>query len=133
MKKIYFILLSLLCLVIGGCEEENADTPIPFVIYGTVVESRTGEPLRGAEVSLHTGSYNPSAAVGTSSPEGSVGTAVTGTDGQYEMHCTVTENIQNQINYHFTLYITAYGHSAYRKDVTLHASKDLRIQVDAAM
>ena len=119
--------------MVGGCDVEDADTPVPFVIYGTVVDARTGEPIRGAEVSLHTGSYNPSAAVGSSSPEGSIGTAVTGYDGQYEMHCTVTENIENQVNYHFTLYITAYGHSAYRKDVTLHASKDLRIQVDAAI
>ena len=114
---------------------ESADTPIPFVIYGTVFDYYTGEPVRGAEVSLHTGS-NPSSPVGSSQSEGSLGSAVTGYDGQYEMHCIITENIDNSVHHHYSLFIAAYGYSDYCKSVTLEASKELkdsRIQIDVSM
>ncbi len=114
-----------------GCSDESADDGISFVVYGTIVDHSTGEPVRAAEVSLHTGKYPSS--VGSSTPNGSIGSAVTGMDGQYEMHCVVTENLMTQINNRYSLYIVANGYNPYSKEVTMTVVEGMRVQQDAAI
>lgn len=135
MKNIKKILLAvalcMFCNMIGGCSDESADDGISFVVYGTIVDHSTGEPVRAAEVSLHTGTYPSN--VGSSTPNGSIGSAVTGMDGQYEMHCVVTKNLMTQINNRYSLYIVASGHSPYSKEVTMTVVEGMRVQQDAAI
>lgn len=118
-------------LLFSCCEEESANDPIPFVVYGTIVDHLTGEPVRAAEVSLHTSIYPSS--VGSSIPNGSIGSAVTGMDGQYEMHCVVTNNLIYEIHNVYSLYIVASGHSPYSKEVTMTVVEGMRVQQDAAI
>ena len=131
-KKIALAVVAIMfCNMMGGCSDESADDSISFVVYGSIVDHSTGEPVRAAEVSLHTGKYPSN--VGSSIPNGSIGSAVTGMDGQYEMHCVVTKNLMNQINNRYSLYIVASGHSPYSKEVTMTVVEEMRIQQDAAI
>lgn len=136
MKKIFFKVAIAFAALMASlmfccCSDESADDGISFVVYGTIVDHSTGEPVRAAEVSLHTGTYPSS--VGSSTPNGSIGSAVTGMDGQYEMHCVVTENLLYEINNRFSLYIVASGHSPYSKAVTMTVVEGMRVQQDAAI
>ena len=137
MKKNTFLtiivaIVSLCTFVLYGCTpEKTADDGISFVVYGTIVDHYTGEPVRSAEVSLHTSTYPSS--VGSSTPNGSIGSAVTGMDGQYEMHCVITENLINEIHNIYSLYIIASGYSPYSKSVTMTVVEGMRVQQDAAI
>ena len=132
LKLALALVMALSSVLWCGCEDVgNADSPISFTVYGTIVDHRTGEPVRAAEVSLHTFIYPSS--VGSSTPNGSIGTAVTGMDGQYEMHCVVTENLMNEIHNIYSLYIEASGHSPYSKEITMTVSEGMRVQQDAAI
>lgn len=131
--KFYFLLVAVISttLLFCGCTEKSADDPISFVVYGTIVDHLTGEPVRAAEVSLHT--YIYPCPVGTSVPNGSIGSAVTGMDGHYEMHCVVTENLMVEINNEYSLYIVASGYSPYSKGVTMTVVEGMKVQQDAAI
>lgn len=132
MKSIIKLSIVLLACILLGCgSEESVDDPISFVVYGTVVDKVTGEPVGGAEISFHTSIYSSS--VGSSIPNGSVGSSVTGMDGHYEMHCTVTKNLMVEIRDIYSLYIEAYGHKPYSKELTISVVEGMKVQQDAAI
>lgn len=138
MRKKYFrivlsTIMALAANLLCGCtEDEDAENPIPFIVYGIIMDYRTGEPVRAAEVELHVGTP-PVSGLGTSSPEGSIGSAVTGTDGQYEMHCVITENLIQEIHNNYFLYIRANGHDPYTKGITMTVKQDVKVQQDASI
>lgn len=124
------IFVLIFCFVLLGCkkEDDDADTPINFRVYGTVCDRTTGEPVRGAKVTFFYGINTPG--LGTSSPSGIAGSCVSGYDGMYEMSCSATENLINENHHIYTLKATCYGHSDYSEEVTIMESEGAAIHID---
>lgn len=138
MKRLCFVTALFCAVTLSGLltscsKEESADEPISFKVYGFIVDKMTGEPVYGAEVSLYAGSYSSYIGVGSSIANGCIGSTVTGSTGHFEMHCTINENLMNEVHNTYTLYITAYGRNPYKKEVTMTVSEGLSVQLDAAI
>ena len=75
--KFTCLCIAIISLLFGCNKEEVASSPQEIIIYGTVIDKETGDPLHNVQVSFGyeelDGDY-----------EGYVGSAVTGSDGSYE-------------------------------------------------
>lgn len=129
MKKYIILSFAIIGLIMAGCKKEpDADTPINFNVYGTVFDRTTGEPVRGAKVSLYYGVH--SSGVGSSHSNGISGSSVSGTDGQYSFSCIATQNLINTNNHIYTIEATCYGHNTYSERVTIMEAEGANIQID---
>lgn len=112
-----------------GCQEEwTANSPIHFRVYGTVIDSRTGDPVRNAEITLYYGTH--SSGVGSSNAHGAAGSSVSGMDGQYELSCTATDNIISENHHWYQMESNCRGYQNYSKQFTIMETEGNEIQVD---
>lgn len=86
MMKYYllrFVVIATLFVALFGCKKEDhtdmVTTPTTM-IYGTVFNSKQGDPVLGAEISLRIKYY-----YAFNFQEGVVSSSVSGSDGQYEL------------------------------------------------
>ena len=132
MKTHYLFKFSALLLVwfaMLGCKEEwTADSPIHFRVYGTVIDSRTGAPVRNAEITLYYGTHTPN--LGSSNPHGAAGSSVSGADGQYELPCIATDNLISANRHWYQIEAICNGYNDYSKELTIMETEGAEIQMD---
>jgi hypothetical protein len=126
---IRFAALLLVCCAMIGCQDEwTANSPIHFIVYGTVFDRYTGDPVSGAQITLYYGTHT--AGVGTSNPNGAAGSGVSGSDGQYRIPCIATDNLISVNHHMYQIEATCYGYYGYSEKVTIIETEGLEIQMD---
>lgn len=132
MRNTYFLkalIIIALSFALCGCEEEQtANSPIHFTVYGTVYDHSTGEPVNGAEITLYYGTHTPG--LGSSKPSGAAGSSVSGLDGQFRIPCIATRNLISENNHMYQIEASCVGHKDYSKKVTIMETEGVEIQID---
>lgn len=131
MKKqliIKFAALLVVCWAMLGCKKEESVTKV----YGTVLNSFSGNPVPKMEVQLWQENYS-SSSYSYMYNYAMIGSSVSGSDGQYEIPLTI-ELHPDGTHYQYALYVDCEGYYSFYSPISIengHAYKfDINLEPD---
>ncbi len=111
MKK-KFIFIAMLCIAaisaFVACDKKDKESVEEMTIFGTVLDAVDGTPVQNAQIELFKDYDSPEQQLADDGTYGTVGSAVTGSDGSYEF---TVYNINKKIPYVLTAYKAGYRDS----------------------